>query len=374
MRAAAGLALVMLGAVLAGAVGAAEPPSHPVLRIETPMHTGMVRRLAVDWPRNRLVTAGDDKTIRIWRLPKGRLERVLRVPIDAGHEGKLFALALSPDGRIVAAGGWTGWAWDRQASLYLFDADTGEMVRRVTGFPEAIGAVEFSPDGRFLAVGLQSTGGLRLLRTTDYATVAGDAEYRDKVMALDYAADGRLAVVALDGFLRIYDPQGRLVARVRAGPGRLPSIARFSPDGREIAIGHVDVPAVAIVDAQDLRVVAVPSRRGLKATTELSDLAWTADGALHACGAAADGGGGYIFRWTSWARRRERMARRRPAHYRPSSAARRERCVRGRGSGGRDSCRRRHDVPRHPGEARRLPRRRGRVPGLGRWCPIQFRV
>ena len=297
MKFAAGLALVMLGTALASDGRAGDPPPHPVLRIDTPMHTGMVRRLAVDWPRNRLVTAGDDKTIRIWRLPKGRLERVLRVPIDAGHEGKLFALAVSPDGRTVAAGGWTGWEWDQQASLYLFDADTGEMVRRVTGFPEVIGAADFSPDGRFLAVGLQSTGGLRLLRTTDYATVAVDAEYRDKVMALDYSADGRLAVVALDGYLRVYDPQGRLVARVRAGPGRMPSIARFSPDGREIAIGHIDVPEIAIVDAQGLRLVAAPSRRGLRATTELSDLAWAADGALYACGAAADGGGGYIFRW-----------------------------------------------------------------------------
>ena len=297
MRFAAGLALVMLGTALASDGRAAEPPPHPVLRIDAPMHAGMVRRLAVDWPRKRLVTAGDDKTIRIWRLPKGGLERVLRVPIDAGHEGKVFALAVSPDGRIVAAGGWTGWEWDQQASLYLFDSDTGEMIRRVAGFPEAIGAAGFSPDGRFLAVGLQSTGGLRLLRTTDYASVAGDSEYGDKVMALDYAADGRLAVVALDGYLRLYDPQGRLVARVRAGPGRMPSAARFSPDGREIAIGHVDVPAIAVVDAQDLRLVAVPSRHGLKATTELSDLAWTADGALYTCGAAAEGGG-YIFRWT----------------------------------------------------------------------------
>ena len=306
MRFAAGLALAAFGAAfaVASACRATEPPAHPMLRIDTPTHAGMVRRLAVDAPRNRLFTAGDDKTIRIWRLPHGRLERVLRVPIDAGHEGKLFALAVSPDGRIVAAGGWTGWEWDQRASLYLFDADTGDMVRRVTGFPEAIGAANFSRDGRFLAVGLQTTGGIRLLRTTDYATVAGDAEYRDKIMALDYAADGRLAVVALDGYLRVYDPQLRLVARVRAGPGQMPSIVRFSPGGHEIAIGHIDAPAISVLDALDLRVVASPDTQGLVATADLSDLAWTADGALYASGTAADGHGGYVFRWAERGRGR----------------------------------------------------------------------
>ena len=33
----------------------------------------------------------------------------------------------------VAAGGWTGWEWDRQGAVYLFDADSGELVRRIGG-------------------------------------------------------------------------------------------------------------------------------------------------------------------------------------------------------------------------------------------------
>jgi WD40 repeat protein len=299
MSRAGNLARAVLAAACAVAVDvcAAEPPTRPVLRIDTAMHTALVRRLVVDWPRRRLVTAGDDKTIRIWRLPSGRLERVLRVPIAAGHEGKLFALAVSPDGRLIAAGGWTGWEWDGEASLYVFDTDSGDMVRRVSGFAEAIGAVGFSPDGRFLAVGLQTTGGLRVLRTADYATVASDTEYRDKVMALDYAADGRLAVVALDGYLRVYDSGHRLAARIRSVPGRLPSIVRFSPDARELAIGHADVPAVTVLDAGELTVAATPDTRGLTATGDLSDLAWADDGSLYACGTATDGRGGYVFHW-----------------------------------------------------------------------------
>jgi hypothetical protein len=38
-------------------------------------------------------------------MPELRLIATLRVPIDAGHEGQLFAIAVSPDGNTVAAGG-----------------------------------------------------------------------------------------------------------------------------------------------------------------------------------------------------------------------------------------------------------------------------
>ena len=101
---------------------AAEPISIPQLRVETGMHTTLIRRVLPDLPRNRLITCSDDKTIRVWQMPQMRLLSVLRVPIDISHEGQLYAVAVSPDGRTVAAGGWTGWDWDGKASIYFFDA------------------------------------------------------------------------------------------------------------------------------------------------------------------------------------------------------------------------------------------------------------
>ena len=144
----------MLCCVLPGAAHTAEPGTTPQLRVETGMHTTLIRRVLPDLPRNRLITCSDDKTIRVWQMPQMRLISVLRVPIDTGHEGQLYAIAVAPDGKAVAAGGWTGWDWDKKASIYFFDIANGELIRRLGGFDNVVNALAWMPDGKHLAVGL----------------------------------------------------------------------------------------------------------------------------------------------------------------------------------------------------------------------------
>ncbi len=55
-----------------------------------------------------LVSAGYDKVVRIWDLETGETVRTLRGQIGAGHEGKIYAMALSPDERWFAVGGFMG--------------------------------------------------------------------------------------------------------------------------------------------------------------------------------------------------------------------------------------------------------------------------
>ncbi|MCK7493697.1 MAG: hypothetical protein MZW92_21965 [Comamonadaceae bacterium] len=123
--------------------------------------------------------------MRIWQLPEVKLLSTLRVPIGDGHEGQLFALAVSPDGRTIAAAGWTGLSFDGAASIYFLDAETGELVRRQGGFEAVIGSLRWSADGRHLVVGMDPPGGLRVLDAADLRVVASDREYRDKLTAID---------------------------------------------------------------------------------------------------------------------------------------------------------------------------------------------
>src|SRR5262250_676608 len=79
-------------------------PTEPILRIEAGRHIGLINRVDTDTANRFLVTASFDKTVRVWSLPDGRLQRVLRVPIGDGHLGKAYAVAISPDGDTIAVG------------------------------------------------------------------------------------------------------------------------------------------------------------------------------------------------------------------------------------------------------------------------------
>jgi len=60
-----------------------------------PRHDGAVRALAVTPDGSRLVTGGDDHTIRIWNLASGRLERTLQ-----GHTDSVQAVAITPTAAV----------------------------------------------------------------------------------------------------------------------------------------------------------------------------------------------------------------------------------------------------------------------------------
>ncbi|MBL8345140.1 MAG: caspase family protein [Rubrivivax sp.] len=298
---AAGLGLGLLLACALPAT-AREPSAEPILRVEAGMHTTLIRRIAVDAPRNRLVTCSDDKTVRVWQMPEARLVATLRPPIDTGHEGQLFAVAVSPDGKTVVTGGWTGWDWDGSASLYFFDVASGDLVKRVGGFKDAIHALHWVRDGEHLLVGLQGRGGLHRLRVADGRIVASDTQYLDKIMEIDERpSDGLVAVVALDGNARLYGRDLALLGRRPVPGGSKPSSARFSPDGRQLAVGFIDRPALTVLNSRDLGEAFRPAAEGapaLRDQASFTSVAWSSDGRhLYAGGDYRGSGANPLYRW-----------------------------------------------------------------------------
>lgn len=276
------------------------PDPAPILRVETGMHTTLIRRLAVDAPRNRLITAGDDKTARVWQMPEARLISTLHVPIDKGHEGQLFGLAVSPDGATVAVGGWTAWDWEGAASVYFFDTASGALLRRHAGLPNAIGALAWTPDGKHLLIGLQGRAGLMVLRLHDQQIVAADPQYGDKIMDMDIDRSGRIATVSLDGLVRLYSPEFRLIGR-RALPSsanKKLTAVRFSPDGALIAIGHVDDARASVVSGKDLSFAFHPAGDAQPGQVGFDSVAWSSEGEyLYAAGDYQGRGRSPLYRW-----------------------------------------------------------------------------
>ena len=56
------------------------------------------------------------------------------VPRNERKDGELYALAVDPRSGTAAVGGWTGYDWDGNMSIYLFDLERAVLRSRVGGF------------------------------------------------------------------------------------------------------------------------------------------------------------------------------------------------------------------------------------------------
>ena len=134
-------------------------------------HIDRTTGIDFDARKNRLVTASDDRSIRIWDATNGRLLRTIWVPRDERKDGELYALAVDPKTSTAVVGGWTGYDWDGSMSIYVVDLNTGKFRGRIQGFEERIASLAYSRDGKKLAVVLLN-GHLLVLSVPDYKVQA----------------------------------------------------------------------------------------------------------------------------------------------------------------------------------------------------------
>ncbi len=294
LRAALRWALAVALAAVGPGAWAADPPRTPMLRVEAGMHVNLVRAVDVDAAGRWAVTASDDKTARVWDVLGNAAGAVLRVPMAEGIEGRLQAVVITPDGSTVAVAGDTGKAWSGSNAVYIFERASGALLRRIdTRSPASIVTLALSRDGRVLAVGLAGKGGLRTFDFGSGALLGEDGNYADSLYALDFSPDGRRLVAGgADGALRLYnvDAAGRVQLAGGGKPegSRLIAQARFSPDGKLLAVAFEDNAQVAVLEAADLNLVAQPAA-GDARPGAFSSLAWSADGSeLWAGGAHRD--------------------------------------------------------------------------------------
>lgn len=268
---------------------AARAEDVPQLTLEAGMHTARINDAMADSDGRWLVTVADDKSARFWNLDDGRLLAIMRVPGGNGSEGLLNAVALAPDGERVAIAGQTGETFSpaRRFSIYVFDPATARMQQVLPGLDRAVTALAWSPDGHYLLAGMQDTAGIVIFDMLSGRWLAADGDYDAAVSGVDFSADGKsIAVASRDGWVRRYRFAGDGLRRealhlIPGGvrPGRL----RFSPDGSLIAVGMADSLHVQVLRANDLSSAWEPQVRGIAAPARekagLATVAWAPDGA-----------------------------------------------------------------------------------------------
>ncbi|MBV7333699.1 AAA family ATPase [Chloroflexi bacterium TSY] len=152
----------------------------------------------------------------------------------AGTFGDIHALALSPNGQLLAAATETG-------EVFLWSTADAQLITILHHHTELVLSVAFSPDGTILA----SSGGDHIVCLWDVESRQLHAILRgptNAIRCLAFSPDGRLlASVSDDRKLFLWEiPSGQLRAILTKNRSNSMRTLTFSPDGRLLASGGVD--------------------------------------------------------------------------------------------------------------------------------------
>jgi WD40 repeat protein len=127
-----------------------------VFKLDTGGHSALIRKILVT-KSGDLISASDDKTVRVCDSKTGREKRKILGKIGEGMEGMIYAIALSPDEKFLAVGGYFEEA-SKNANLNhgqirIYDFQTGKLLQILKSHKNAVSDLAFSIDGKYLASG-----------------------------------------------------------------------------------------------------------------------------------------------------------------------------------------------------------------------------
>ncbi|MBW4615616.1 MAG: serine/threonine protein kinase [Desmonostoc vinosum HA7617-LM4] len=202
-------------------------------------HSSMVQAIAIS-PDGQIIASGsNDYTIRLWQLSTGKLLRHLGRWFS-GHNSMVSSVAFSPiyptsssQGGILATGSWDN-------TIKLWQVNTGKELSTFTGHASWVHSVAFSPDGKFLASGSADCT-IKLWQVQTGREIQTFTGHSDSVGVVAFSQDGQLlASGSSDNTIKLWQVYTNREIYTLSGHSFFINSVAFSQDGQLLASGSSD--------------------------------------------------------------------------------------------------------------------------------------